>query len=92
MENSLLRVLIRHLRVASYTRTKLHKVEKKSATGEPTFRHSLFVETALVEDSLFPFKAGENMIARIDNDMLIITNDKGVIVLQIRDRKNRKAS
>jgi hypothetical protein len=50
------------------------------------------VETALVEDSLFPFKAGENMIARIDNDMLIITNDKGVIVLQIRDRKNRKAS
>jgi hypothetical protein len=91
MENSLLRVLIRHLRVASYTRTKLHKVEKKSATGEPTCRHSLFVETALVEDSLFPFKAGENMIARID-DMLIITNDKGVIVLQIRDRKNRKAS
>jgi hypothetical protein len=88
MENSLLRVLIRHLRVASYTRTKLHKVEKKSATC----RHSLFVETALVEDSLFPFKAGENMIARIDNDMLIITNDKGVIVLQIRDRKNRKAS
>jgi hypothetical protein len=87
----LLRVLIRHLRVASYTRTKLHKVEKKSATGEPTCRHSLFVETALVEDSLFPFKAGENMIARID-DMLIITNDKGVIVLQIRDRKNRKAS
>jgi hypothetical protein len=54
------------------------KVEKKSATGKPTCRHSLFVETALVEDSLFPFKAGKNMIARIDNDMLIITNDKGV--------------
>jgi hypothetical protein len=36
------------------------------------------VETALVEDSLYPFKAGENLIARIDNDMLIITRDKGV--------------
>jgi hypothetical protein len=36
------------------------------------------VEKAFVEDSLFPFKEGENMIARIDNDMLIITSDKGV--------------
>ena len=59
--------------MASHTRTKLYRVEAKSATGKPTYRHSVFLEKAFVEDSQFPFKAGENLIARIDNDKVIIT-------------------
>lgn len=58
--------------VVSHTRTKLYKVESKSTAGKPTFRHSIFLEKAFVEDSLFPFKPGENLIARIDNNTLII--------------------
>jgi hypothetical protein len=34
------------------------------------------MEKAFVEDSLFPFKAGENLIVRIDKDRLIITKFK----------------
>jgi hypothetical protein len=59
--------------MASHTRTKLYKVEAKSVTGKSTYRHSIFLEKSFVEDSLFPFKAGENLIARIENDKLIIT-------------------
>ena len=63
--------------MASQTRTKLYKVESKSAkTGVKTYRHSIFLEKAFVEDSLFPFKAGENLIVRIDRDRLIVTKFK----------------
>ena len=63
--------------MASQTRTKLYKVESKSAkTGVKTYRHSIFLEKAFVEDSLFPFKAGENLIVRIDKDRLIVTKFK----------------
>lgn len=63
--------------MASQTRTKLYKVESKSAkTGVKTYRHSIFLEKAFVEDSLFPFKAGENLIVRIDKDRLIVTKLK----------------
>jgi hypothetical protein len=57
--------------------TKLYKVESRSAkTGVKTYRHSIFLEKAFVEDSLFPFKAGENLIVKIDKDRLIITKFK----------------
>ena len=63
--------------MASQTRTKLYKVESKSTkTGVKTYRHSIFLEKAFVEDSLFPFKPGENLIVRIDKDRLIITKLK----------------
>jgi hypothetical protein len=63
--------------MASQTKTKLYKVETKSVkTGVKTYRHSIFLEKAFVEDSLFPFKAGENLIVRIDKDRLIITKFK----------------
>jgi hypothetical protein len=56
------------------TKTKLYKVESKSPkTGVRTYRHSIFLEKAFVEDSLFPFKAGDNLIVRIDKDRLIVT-------------------
>lgn len=51
----------------------MYKVEAKSGTGKPTYRHSIFLEKAFVEDSQFPFRAGENLIVRIENDKLIIT-------------------
>jgi len=60
--------------LASQTKTKLYKVESKSPkTGVKTYRHSIFLEKAFVEDSLFPFKAGENLLVRIEKDRLIIT-------------------
>jgi hypothetical protein len=62
-----------HTLMASYTKTKLYKVEAKSVTGKPTYRHSIFLEKAFVEDSQFPFRAGESLIAKIDNGNLIIT-------------------
>ena len=63
--------------MGSQTKTKLYKVESKSTkTGVKTYRHSIFLEKAFVEDSLFPFKAGENLIVRIDKDKLIITKLK----------------
>lgn len=63
--------------MASQTKTKLYKVEAKSAkTGVKTYRHSIFLEKAFVEDSLFPFKPGEDLIVRIDKDRLIITKLK----------------
>jgi hypothetical protein len=61
--------------MGSQTKTKLYKVES-AKTGVKTYRHSIFLEKAFVEDSLFPFKAGENLIVRIDKDKLIITKLK----------------
>jgi hypothetical protein len=62
------------INLASQTKTKLYKVESKSPkTGVKTYRHSIFLEKAFVEDSLFPFKAGENLLVRIEKDRLIIT-------------------
>ena len=58
--------------MVSHTRTKLYKVESKSNAGKPTFRHSIFLEKAFVEDSLFPFKPRENLVARIDNNTLVV--------------------
>jgi len=60
--------------MALQSKTKLYKVESKSAkTGVKTYRHSIFLEKAFVEDSLFPFKAGENLVVKIDKNRLIIT-------------------
>jgi hypothetical protein len=60
--------------VVSFTRTKLYKVEStSSATGKKTYRHSIFLEKAFVEDSLFPFKPGDDLIVKIEADRLIIT-------------------
>jgi hypothetical protein len=62
------------INLASQTKTKLYKVESKSPkTGVKTCRHSIFLEKAFVEDSLFPFKAGDNLLVRIDKDRLVIT-------------------
>jgi hypothetical protein len=47
-------------------------VELKSSTGKPTYRHSIFLEKAFVEDSLFPFKQGDNLVARIENNRITI--------------------
>lgn len=59
--------------VVAHTRTKLYKVESKSmATGNNTYRHSIFLEKAFVEDSSFPFRAGESLIAKIEADKLVI--------------------
>jgi hypothetical protein len=63
--------------MVSQTKTKLYKVESKSKkTGVRTYRHSIFLEKAFVEDSLFPFKAGEKLIINIDNDKLIVSRLK----------------
>jgi hypothetical protein len=63
--------------MVSQTKTKLYKVESKSKkTGVRTYRHSIFLEKAFVEDSLFPFRAGENLIIKIDNDKLIVSRLK----------------
>ena len=60
--------------MALQSKTKLYKVESKSAkTGVKTYRHSIFLEKAFVEDSSIPFKAGENLTVKIDKDRLIIT-------------------
>ena len=68
---------LRMSNMASQTKTKLYKVESKSRkTGVKTYRHSIFLEKAFVEDSLFPFRPGENLIVRIDKDKLIITKSK----------------
>ncbi len=61
-------------------RLKQNYIESKSAkTGVKTYRHSIFLEKAFVEDSLFPFKAGENLIVRIDKDRLILSKLSNMI-------------
>jgi hypothetical protein len=56
------------------TKTRLFRVMAKSK-NQVTARHTIFLEKALVEDSLFPFKAGDVLLVRIDpdNDRLIVT-------------------
>ena len=56
------------------TKTRLFRVMAKSK-NQVTARHTIFLEKALVEDSLFPFKAGDVLLVRIDsdNDRLVIT-------------------
>src|ERR671925_1695921 len=58
------------------TKTRLFRVMGKSK-NRITARHTIFLEKAFVEDSLFPFKAGDVLLVRIDpdNDRLIITKD-----------------
>jgi hypothetical protein len=61
--------------MVSLTKTKLYRVEFKSkSTGTKSYRHSIFLEKAFVEDSLFLFKPRDNLIAKIDKHSLIITN------------------
>ena len=61
--------------MVSLTKPKLYRVEFKSkSTGTKSYRHSIFPEKAFVEDSLFPFKPRDNLIAKIDKHSLIITN------------------
>jgi hypothetical protein len=55
--------------MASLTRTKLYKVESKSAkTGVKTYRHSIFLEKGFVEDSSFPFTKTFEDICKENND------------------------
>lgn len=56
------------------TKTRLFRVMAKSK-NQVTARHTIFLEKAFVEDSLFPFKAGDVLLIRIDpdNERLIIT-------------------
>jgi hypothetical protein len=56
------------------TKTRLFRVMAKSK-NQVTARHTIFLEKSLIEDSLFPFKAGDILLVRIDpdNDRLIIT-------------------
>jgi hypothetical protein len=56
------------------TKTRLFRVMAKSK-NQVTARHTIFLEKSFVEDSLFPFKAGDVLLIRIDpdNDRLIIT-------------------
>ena len=45
------------------TRTKLSKVGS---------RHTIYLKKSFVQDKAFPFKPGEPLMARIDNNRLII--------------------
>ena len=42
------------------------------ATGNNTYRDTIFLEKAFVEDDSFPFRAGESLIAKIEADRLVI--------------------
>lgn len=45
----------------------------KSDTGKPTsYTNSIFLEKPFVEDSLLPFKPGDNLVAKIENNRLTI--------------------
>jgi len=35
-------------------------------------RHTIYLQKALVEDSMFPFKLGEQLVIRIDGEKLVI--------------------
>ena len=35
-------------------------------------RHTIYLQKALVEDSMFPFKPGEPLVIRIEGDKLVI--------------------
>lgn len=40
-------------------------------------RHSINLPAEFVRDSAFPFKIGEELVARIDNGRIIIEKEKG---------------
>jgi hypothetical protein len=40
-------------------------------------RHSINFPTEFVRDSAFPFKKGEDLIARIDNGKIVLEKEKG---------------
>jgi len=40
-------------------------------------RHTLYLQKALVEDSMFPFKPGEPLVIRIEGDKLVIERAVG---------------
>ena len=44
-------------------KTKIHRVDS---------RHTMYLRTDLVNDSNFPFKAGEPLIIRIEGNRLVI--------------------
>jgi hypothetical protein len=56
-----------------------------------TVRHSIFLEKAFVEDNLFPFKAGDFLIIRIDSnrDRLIVTKDGAKIISIQQEDENQ---
>jgi len=49
--------------MVNQTRTKITKVGS---------RHTIYLEKAFVEDSAFPFRPDEQLIARIDRNKVII--------------------
>ena len=48
--------------------TKIHRVDS---------RHTIYLQKSLVEDSAFPFKAGELLVIKIEGDRLIIERAEG---------------
>jgi hypothetical protein len=56
-----------------------------------TVRHSIFLEKAFVKDNLFPFKAGDFLIVRIDAniDRLIVTKDSAKIISIQQEDENQ---
>jgi hypothetical protein len=64
--------LISGTSMVSQSKIKLYKVDSKSkVTDYKTYRDSIFLEKTLVDNSL-PFKSGDNLIAKIDKDRLVI--------------------
>jgi hypothetical protein len=54
------------LKVVRQVKTKINKVGS---------RHTIYLQKDLIEDSNFPFKAGETIIVRIDGSKLIIEHE-----------------
>ena len=46
--------------------------EIKTRIHEVKSRHTVYLQKGLVEDSQFPFKAGEQLVAKIDGERLVI--------------------
>jgi hypothetical protein len=63
--------------MASQTKTKLYKVESKpKKTGVKTYRHSIFLEKALLRIVYLLSNLTKNLIVGIDQDILIVTKLK----------------
>lgn len=58
--------------MVNQTRTKIIKVGS---------RHTIYLEKAFVEDSLFPFKPNQLLSARIDKSSLIVEKIKNRMAL-----------
>ena len=52
--------------MVSQSKTKINRVGS---------RHTIYLRKALVDDSAFPFKVGEPLIVRIEDDKLIIERE-----------------